>query len=775
MKAFIVDTEYDTIDEQTKIMLFGKLENGESFVSVHDFEPYFFVKSSDLKKIEKYLKNFIVEKTNLKDFKGNEVIKIKGKNTAEINKLYHAMHKLDAATYEADVKPVQRFLIDNEILSTFSIEGDYTSSERVNRIYHNPEIKSASFSPELKIVSIDTESDKSGKLFCIGIYSKNYKKCLVISDKKLENAINCKDEEDCLEKFKAEIQNIDPDIITGWNVIDFDLAYLQKVYQKNKIKFDIGRTNDSLRLRLESNYMKSSAASVQGRQVLDCLNLLQDPFIKEAPSIKFAEFESYSLEDVAQVILGKGKLIKGKNRCNEIEKIYHSDTQKLVDYNLLDCQLAYEILEKIKIIELAVERSNLTGIQLNKITASITAFDSLYIREARKNLLVSPTTRYTEKETKIIGGYVKLPEPGIHQNVIVLDFKSLYPSVLCTFNIDPASYLEKKEKNAIESPNKQYFRNSEGILPVIIKKLHEAREKAKKEKRELSSYAIKTIMNSFWGVLASPNCRYFNFDMASAITSFARYIIQGTAKKIEEKGYTVLYQDTDSCFVLSRENKQRAYSIGKEIQDYINKYYKEYVKEEYGRDSFLEIQFTKLYLSLMFPNIRQIKDEESKAAKKRYAGLVEVNGKEELEIVGLEAIRGDWTDAAKEFQRELILRLFHKKPLEQFISAYIKSIKDGKLDDKLIYRKTLRKNINEYTKTTPPHVKAARLLDSIDSNVIDYVITNEGPEPIQKRRHKLDYQHYIDKQITPIANQILSLLSTDMNEIVSKSKQAKLF
>ena len=112
----------------------------------------------------------------------------------------------------------------------------------------------------------------------------------------------------------------------------------------------------------------------------------------------------------------------------------------------MDCQLAYEILEKTKMIELAVERSQLTGMPLDRITASIIAFDSLYIREARADHLVSPTTRFGLKEEKIIGGYVKEAPPGIYQNIIVLDFKSLYPSILRTFNIDPASYLGKKKE-----------------------------------------------------------------------------------------------------------------------------------------------------------------------------------------------------------------------------------------------------------------------------------------------------------------------------------------
>jgi len=779
MKGYIVDTTYETIDEKTQIHLFGRLENGQSFVSIHNFTPYFYIRTEDVKKVSKYLEKYKTEDTNLTNFKKEKVTKIYADTPALLSKLPSVLHKLECETYEADIKPITRFLIDNNILTSLELKGDYdvSANQKVDRIYHNPSISPSNYIPKLNILSVDTESDEKGNLFCIGLSSENYEKCFIISDKKLKNAISCKNEEDCLEKFKAELIKIDPDVITGWNFIDFDLPYLQKLFIKHKIKQDFGRNNDNMRLRIESNFFRSSSASITGRQVLDGLNLIRDPFIKEAPSIKKAEFESYSLEDVSQSILGSGKLIKGKNRHVEIEEIYKTNQQKLIDYNLQDCKLVYEILKKTKILDLAIERSQLTGMTFDRLTASIVAFDSLYLRETKKRNLVCPTTHYQQKENKIMGGYVKQSKSGIYQNVLVLDFKSLYPSIIKTFNIDPSSFLgKKKEKNAIETPNHVFFRNEEGILPEIIHKLHEAREKAKKEGREFSNYAIKIIMNSFYGVLASENSRFFDFEMASAITNFAQYIIKLTAEEIEKTGLDVIYSDTDSVFVVSNLNKEKSRALGKKIQDTINSFYDQLVKEKYHRKSFLELEFEKLYLSLMFPNIRNNKGEENeKAAKKRYAGLVEKHGKEELEIVGLEAIRGDWTEAAQEFQRELLMKTFHQEPVEKFIKEYVSKIKAGKLDEKLVYRKSIRKNLDEYTKTTPPHVKAARKLDKLEGNLIEYYITEDGPEPIQKLKHKLNYEHYIEKQIKPIANQILSLFDKDFDDSAKGQKQSKLF
>lgn len=789
VRGFVVYPSYQTIEDKTYIQLFGRLENGESFVVMNSFEPYFFIKKEDKVKTEKILKSFKLnfEETKLKTFEEDSVVKIICQTQSQMTKAPSLLHEHEISTFESDLKPNIRFNIDNGLFGSIEIDGDYESSERVDRIYRNAEIKSCESSVKLKIASVDIESGKvNGSLFCIGIYSEDLKKTFMVnskhagSQKKIEGVTYCKDEEDCLIKFKQSLIEFDPDIITGWNVIDFDFLYLKSLFDKYKIPFDLGRDNTNARIRIEENYFRNSSMDVSGRLVLDGLGLIQDPFIKEAPSIKNANFESYTLENVSQSILGKSKLIKGKNRHEEIERLYESDQKKLADYNMMDCILVYEILQKTKMIELAMERAELTGMSLDKITASIAAFDSLYIREARKRGLVSPATRFGNKEERIKGGFVMSPKPGIYHNILVLDFKSLYPSIIRTFNIDPASFLKKKEKGCIESPNGAYFKNQDGILPDIIQKLHEAREKAKKEKRELSSYAIKIIMNSFFGVLASPNCRYFDLKMGNAITNFGQEIIKLTAEKIREFGYEVIYGDTDSVFVSTKLDSAEAKKLGFTISEKIDKFYQDYVSKRFNRKSYLDLEFDKLYSALLMPSVRMKakkgeEELEAKGAKKRYAGLIDNGEEEELEVVGMEAIRGDWTEAAQEFQKKLFLKIFHKEDPATFIKNYVKDLKSGKLDSELIYRKSIRKDLQEYTKTTPPHVKAARKLDSIESNVIEYYITVDGPEPIQKLKNKLDYGHYIDKQIKPIADQVLVLFGKSFEDTLQGTKQRTLF
>ncbi len=774
MKAYIVSITSSSDEDKTVINLFGRLENQKSFAAIIPYTPYFYIRESDEKKAKPILDGAKIEKTKLVNKNKEPVIKISYESQTELNKIVREIHQKKIDTYEADLNPTLRYIIDNDVYGVVDISGESEPSERVDHVFTNPKVVPAEAQIPLKVVSIDIESDKKSKdIFCIGLYSKNYEKNFLITDKPVARAVQCKDEREVLSKFRDEMISFDPDIITGWNIIDFDLNYLKGKFEEHNIPFDFGRTNEKIRIKLEGNFFRNSTASVPGRQVMDGLNLIKDPFIQEAPSIKSKEFESYSLEDVSQAMLGEGKIISGKSRHEEIEKIFKTDKEKLVKYNIQDCKLAYDILTKTSILDLAIERSSLTGLPLNKLTGSIIAFDSLYIREAHKRAIVSPTTRYIEKEERIKGGFVMEPNPGIYHNVLVMDFKSLYPSIMKSFNIDPLSLLDKKEKNAIESPNKAYFKNQEGVLPHILEKLHLAREKAKREKRELASYAIKIIMNSMFGVLASPNCRYFSLEMANAITHFGQKIIQLTAKKIEEKGYKVIYSDTDSVFIEANLTKDKTEKLGKDLQEYINKFYADLVEKEYNRKSFLELEFKKNYISLMLPKVRNAQKETG--SKKRYAGLIELDGKESIEIVGLEAIRGDWTQAAKDFQIELLNKVFHRQDPITFIKEYIKKINEGKIDSKLVYRKSIRKNLDEYTKTTPPHVKAARQLDKLDSNIIEYYITVEGPEPIQKLRHKLDYEHYIEKQIMPIADTVLHFFNTSVEEILKNTKQKKLF
>lgn len=781
MEGYILYQTYRTENKKTIIELFGRLDDGRSFVILEDrFKPGFYIKKNDVK-LAKEICSFAEydESIDLKNFEDEKLVLVKFNEfnlLKEINRLFLDNNII---TYENDVNPVQQFLFFKKILRTIDVNGNEMDDEFCDVKFINPETKpSEEKIPKLKLLSIDIETSMDvKKLYSISLYSNDkynkyneYKKVLIINDdNKLKDAECVNSEKELLVRFKKEVKNFDPDLILGWNVIDFDFNVLKKFCRKNNVSYIFGRMHEECVLRLNSDFFRDSTSDFKGRLLLDGIHLLKSNFIS---------LSDYKLSTASSEILGDKKLIDSEKIGTEIEDSYINDPQKLIDYNLKDSKLVLDIIEKTDVLNISMQRTLLTGLSLERIKASIASLDNLYIRELRERGYVAYSKSFKSKEEKTIGGYVKESKPGIYDYVLVLDFKSLYPSIIRTFNIDPLSFVEEGKKlsdkiDIVEAPNGAKFRNEEGILSIIIQRLWKKRDAAKKRKDIAASYAIKILMNSFYGVLANVNCRFFNTKISNAITYFGQHLIKMTSLEVEKFGYKVLYGDTDSIFVLSgKKDFKSAYDIGVRIQDHINDFFKKHVEEKYERLNMMELEFEKVFKKLLFPKIRG-SDEGS---KKRYAGLIEKkNGDENIDFTGLEFVRSDWTKLAKNFQLNLYDKVFHDKKIDDYIKKFVKDVFDGKYDDELVYRKSLRKPLEEYVKTTPPHVKAARLLDKIESNIIKYVITVDGPQPIQKIKSKIDYDHYIEKQIKPIADAVLIFFDKTFDDLVAGSVQKGLF
>ncbi len=763
MKSFILYPTYRIINGKPHVLLFGKLENGQSFLTINSFRPYFYIRESDVSSLPK---EYEYTKTNFKNFNEEKLVKIYTEEPADVPQLRKYLERSGVECYEADIRFAYRFLIDNDIKSAIEIkEENYEQNEYVDRIYYEPTITPTHFTPNLNVMSIDIETSTDGKkLYSISMYSENFQKALIVSKKKVKNAIVFKDEESLLEKFKEIILEEDPDVITGWSVIDFDLNFLKEKFKEHSISFVLGRTNQQCKIKLESDFFKTSKSDFQGRLVLDAISLLKGSFI---------QLENYKLSTAASHFLNQEKLIDDYNKVEEIESMYKKNPEKLIEYNMKDAQLVLDIIKKTRVLDLTIHRSLLTGMPLDRVSASIASFDSLYLRKLKERNYAAPSVSFKNKEERITGGYVMDSIPGIYENIIILDFKSLYPSIIRTFNIDPLTFVGKiSGKNLIIAPNRAAFKKDPGLLPEIISSLMEEREKVKKEKDELTSHAIKILLNSMFGVTANPSFRFFNTDMANAITYFGQFLIKMTAEEIKKKGYEVIYQDTDSVFIKSGiEIYEDAEIEGRKLTVVINRFFEKYIENTYGVKNHLELEFEKVYKMFIMPKIRGAET----GAKKRYAGLRVIDGKEKIEFVGMESRRRDWTELSKKFQYELLDRVFHKKEISEYVKKFISEVREGKYDDMLVYRKSLRKKEEEYIKTTPPHVKAARKLKKINSTIIEYVITEDGPEPLQNRKHKIDYKHYINKQLKPIADSILVFYNKKFEDMIKGNKQTNIF
>ncbi len=324
----------------------------------------------------------------------------------------------------------------------------------------------------------------------------------------------------------------------------------------------------------------------------------------------------------------------------------------------------------------------------------------------------------------------------------------------------------------IIAPNGAAFRREQGILPEILDDLIPRRKLALARGDKIAGHAIKILMNSFFGVLGTPACRFASPALANAITGFGRELLLWSKAGIESQGYKVIYGDTDSLFVLSGvEDAGESHRLGERLADRLNQDLSVHIRGTWQVESRLELRFERLYLRFFLPAVRH----GTIGARKRYAGLIEEDGRLQVVFTGMEAVRRDWTDLAKQVQREIYLRLFNDEPVTDYLREIVKSLRGGRLDDLLVYRKAVRKSLAAYVASTPPHVAAARKAQGRQGSVITYVITDSGPEPIDERKSAIDYEHYVQKQVRAVAEPVLALLGLDFNRITGDDRQLKLF
>ena len=774
MLGRILTSHYAVENDKAQVYLYGRLETGESFCVTQNAKPYFFIRQSDTEAAKKLL-DAEFENTQLKTLQREVVSQVTISNPKEVPILRKTLEDNNIPCYEADIPFTTRFLIDTNIFTGVSITGDAKKGSFGGKLFENATLTASTAEHNFEVLSFDIETTQDTELILsIALKQGEYEEVLVLDGAQLKDVdfapmTKASSEEELLELFFSRIQEHDPDIITGWNVIDFDLAVIARRAKHYNIPFVLGRDNKTTNLRIEQSYFRDSKVYCHGRIVLDGIHLLKSNFVK---------LDDYKLNTAAKEFLDDSKLIEEDDRFSIIHDAYKHNPKLFLEYNLKDADLVLRILEASGILELTLQRSQLTGMHPDRVKASIASFDSLYLRELRKAGYVAPTTRAQSRDEGI-GGFVMSSKPGLYTNVLVLDFKSLYPSIMRTFNLDPVSYLgttddfsteELTQKDKyIVAPNHAVIANNKGILPELLWSLWQERDKAAQAGNKLARYAIKILMNSLYGVLASPNSRFHNRKLSNAITSFGQFFIKLTAEHLREQGYDVIYGDTDSVFVdVKSEDKEESKKIGKAIEKELNTFMEQYVAENYNRESQLQLEFEKHFLNFFMPTVRG----KTSGAKKRYAGLRERDdGSTYLDVTGLEIVRSDWTDLAKEFQEQLLLKVFASEPIEDIIKSFVENLQAGKYDDLLIYRKSLRKSLDKYTKTTPPHVKAARLLDEVKSTVISYYITKEGPQPQEKLTAPIDYDHYVEKQLKPIATSLLEVMGKDFEMIIKGTSQ----
>lgn len=766
MRGFILTPTYRVVRGIPEVHLYGVLDSGEPCLIVDDrTRPYFFVPARDGSRLGSMAPSAHVEPSDLLTLDGRPVVQVTVPTPSDVPPLRRKLEEAGIAGLEADVRFAYRYLIDRGIRGAFTVDGPSEVHGRLGRVFHNPNLAPAVWTPHLRVLSIDVETNATAdEIRSIALHTVDFERVILVHHDIFERAEPVPSEKAAVRRFLEYLHVLDPDVITGWNVVDFDLAVLDRAARRHGLVFAIGRTDDALDLRKDLSFSRDSRAVVMGRQVLDGLALVRGAFIK---------LDDYKLETAAQTFLGRGKLFAGDARFAAIDDAYLHAPQKLVDYNLQDARLVTEILAMTGLIDLAVERSLLTGMQLDRVSAAIASVDSLYLHALRRRGVVAPSVNPLDTSAHIMGGYVMDSVPGLYRNVLVFDFKSLYPSIIRTFNIDPLTLVRDADATAVSAPNGAAFRRDvPGILPELLSTLANEREQAKRAGLAVKANAIKILMNSFYGVLGAGASRLFSPAVANAVTHFGQHLIRLAAEEARRRGHAVLYGDTDSLFVLAGDAEPEvALARGRELCAEIGAAVGAHIEQTHACASHLELEFEKLYTRFFLPEVRGGKV----GSKKRYAGLVVAGGNETIEFVGLESVRRDWSAVSKRFQRGLLDRVFHDHPVEDFVRVFVADLRAGRFDNELVYKKALRKELSAYTRTTPPHVKAARKQGGSPGRIVAYVITANGPEAVGALTAPPDYAHYIEHQIEPVADAILRFLGTDFATVMQTKRQLELF
>jgi len=766
--------------DQTEITLWLASAEGPIQLVINGERPLFFVHHHDQERVSTALGeanlDFELRPLSLKTFEQQSITAVYFQTLKSFYRAQELLRALQITLLESDIRLHERYLMERSARGAIEFQGQPCQRQGYMQI-QQAKLRGTDYVPDLKVVSVDLECSPSGELYSIALYSEEFARVLMIgaAQPTAADVTWVANEKALLLSFENTLSELDPDLIIGWNLVNFDFRLLLRRAENQGIRLRLGRAGSYASWRDARDDSNSGFITLPGRVVIDGIAALKTATY---------QFPSFSLESVAQQLLGRGKLTEDVDaRLASISHDFEHNKPKLAAYNLEDCRLVWDIFQQTQILQFLLFRAQLTGLELDRSGGSVAAFSHLYLPKLHRAGYIAPNLP-EDGGLASPGGYVMDSVPGLYQNVLVLDFKSLYPSIIRTFKIDPLGLIEGllNPDDAIPGYRGACFSRDKHFLPAIITTLWQQRDQAKKVDDQPRSQALKLIMNSFYGVLGSGGCRFYDTRLASSITLRGHDILKQTTTWIEARGLAVIYGDTDSLFVHLPGNPDSAEAdaLGRQLTVEINRRWKALLKEQYRLRSHLELEYETHFERFLMPRIRG----RETGSKKRYAGLIRTGPSDRLVFKGLEAIRSDWTVLAKTFQHELYDLVFHDQDPSAYVRQVVAETQQGKRDEQLVYRKRLRRILSHYVKNIPPQVRAARLADAHNARLgkalqyqqrgtIAYLMTINGPEPLEYQESPIDYQHYIDKQIRPIADAILPFIGLSFERLTGT--QMKLF
>lgn len=802
---FLLDVDYQ-LDKNSYpvVKLFGKSENGKNVV-VHyrKFKPYFYVlpkkgkEETLIRKINglkidgvKEIFTEIVEKKMGR--KTQKLIKVTINNPRKIpdvRKTIKDSFEEVEETFEYDIPFYKRFLIDYSIspanwLMVFGRKmDDHIEAEKIETSNEQKEI-------ELKMLAFDieiVEDNNKEKIIMVSIVSNTgMKKVITYQPSNLDYVEIVKDEKTLLKRFIEIILKEDPDIIFGYNSDTFDIPKIKQKCEEYKIDLNIGKNREKIKTTRRG---RETSYKIPGRVYIDLYRFVSNIL---APQLKS---EVLTLDAVANELIGMGKKDLSWQEMSEIW-LKREDVSKIAEYNLRDSEITLKLGEKLLPQIFAISRlSGLLPFDTSRYAYS-QIVENYYMKNAFKENMIIPNRPKQEEvyarrmEASYKGAIVFEPKTGLIENIVVMDFRSLYPTIIIAHNISPETFnCEHEEcriKNKVPELEYHFCIKEKGFIPKYLEKVIMKRIEIKKRMKTLRKnseeykildnmqYALKIIANSTYGYMAYVGARWYLKEAAESTTAFERYYIRKIGELAKKDGWEIIYGDTDSLMVTNPKIKD-AEEIKKKVFEFLE-------KVNNSLPGIMELEYRGFYPVGIF-----VKKKVGKGgAKKRYALLSEDGS---TEIRGFETVRRDWCQLAKKVQREIIEMILREKNVEkaiEYVKEVISRIRNKKVDynDLIIYEQ-ITKPLSEY-KQISPHVIAARKMVKEgkivgEGSIVAFVITKRGSTISEKAEpasnasiDDIDTEYYIKNQIIPAALRVLSAFEITENDILSESKQLAL-
>ena len=692
--VFLVDSIQNL--DKTELLVYSRDKNNNKSVQVvSDFYNYFYVLDSEEVPTDRRIHG--VQK-GFTSINGEKVKKVIVYNHYDIKELKEMFTK----HFEADIPITQRYIIDK----LGEVE---TSNLRI--LYLDIETNSHNDFPDMikadqEIISVALTDSYTGKSKLL-IYKPESHKVQV----KATDVVKVfRTEEELLDAVIHFVKSFDPDVISGWNVIQFDLNYMIKRMKLLGVDFNGLSPVGFVRINSYGD------VKITGRILID----MMEGYKHFRISSNQGKAESYSLEFTGQEVLGAGKV----KHSETFRELWMDKPDKLIEYNIRDTEMVHKINEKLRIISFFDSIRAKACSNMESIYHTSVLVDGLLLNVTRGNPVLP--SKHEDGGAKYDGAFVFAPVPGVYDYVLALDIKSMYPSIIKTFNMGYETFDKNGE---IKIANGIAFKKEEGFIPGVLTMLAEERaiykKRAKTAKNDndkqiyhFRQYAVKVLANSIYGYLGFPKSRLYKKEVAFAVTHMGQRMIKRTAKVAERYGHEVVYGDTDSVYVKSKKkNKLLAIKEAFDLIKIINGDYKMFAKEHGSDTCFLEMEFEKAFGKILFAAKRG--DKEGKGAKKRYAYKLFwkdgdfIDG--DMEVSGFDLIRSDTPRIAKIVQ-ETVLRMALDGEKEENVFSYLnevdKKIRSGEISvEEIGFPKGITENLNDY-KSEGPVIQGAKYSNS---------------------------------------------------------------